>query len=837
MDKPILFLNDAAQSESFTTTQGGGGEQNFPPRNRKDHAASLSSKFNIAWSSLEEQRQQRKALSLPSREGCYLEILGKAGYELITNSLEDRRSKKTLGARLISVVTGDNHEKKAIVYIPSGQEHKFLKKIQDYADLNKKTPNGNPLNKDQVESIEDIKLALLEDLWQDPKVNLPNDTPVWCELWLRTENKNINTDDVVTKTQEICSAIGIGTNKERLDFPERSVIVIRANREQLQELYAQNDNLAELRLAKEPVSFWSSMSNFEQTEAVDNLLSRIAYDDKGVSICILDSEINNGHRLLEPFCSDNEKETYHPEWSPTDHKGHGTQMAGIAVFGDLQGALESRDSVMINHRLFSGKILPPPNFPENDNKLFGFITAQTISKSEIKNTDRLQHYCMAVTTNYETDKGRPSSWSAEVDKLAFGYEEIKRLILISAGNATNIVPQQALMDYPEINKELSIQNPGQAWNALTIGAYTEKVRITDTDYRDYNPLAQHGELSPHSTTSLSWDKKRWPNKPDIVLEGGNITKSPNNEVISCVDLGLLTTSHKPLEEQFELFYATSAATAKAAWMAAQIQSIVTNAWPETIRALMVHSAEWTPQLIAQFGIDLKKKGDIGNLLRIAGYGVPDLKKASECAENHLTLIAQEYIQPFKKEEGRVKTNIMHFYELPWPEKILRQIGDQSVTLKITLSYFIEPSPGELQTQNRYTYASHALRFDINTSQEKDNIEEFKKRINKQAREDEENEKDKPKYKGFSKDWRIGIDNRKLGTVQSDSITLSGIEIADCNHIAVYPVGGWWKTRTSENCWNKQARYSLVVSLHTDAEDIDIYTPVANLIQQRIFIQP
>ncbi|HOI79544.1 MAG TPA: S8 family peptidase [Petrimonas sp.] len=822
MDKPILFLNDAAQSESFTTTKSGGGELRLPYRDRSAHAASLASKFNTARSTWGEQQQQRKALSLPSRDGCYLEILGKAGYELITNSLEDRRSKKTLGARLISVVTGDNQEKRAIVYIPYRQENKFLKKIQDYADSTKDKEN-KPQNKKQIESIEDIKLALLEDLWQDPKDSLPQEIPVWCELWLRTEN--IDADEVITKTQKICTAIGIETNKERLDFPERSVIAIRANREQLQELYAQSDNLAELRLAKEPVSFWSSMSNFEQTEAVDDLLDRVIADDKGVSVCILDSGINNGHRLLELFCSDHEKETYHPEWNPNDQEGHGTQMAGIAAFGDLQEALESRDSVTINHRLFSGKILPPPNFPENDPKLYGYITAQTISNCEIKGQVRKQLYCLAVTTLHDIEReGRPTSWSSEIDKLAFGEEDgFQRLILISAGNAKNLVDLQDLKKYPEINKELPVQNPAQAWNALTIGAYTEKVRITDPDYRDYNPLAQHGELSPHSTTSLTWDTKRWPNKPDIVLEGGNLLKTPDGTVDGCDDLCVLTTSHRPFGKQFELFDATSAATAQAAWMAAQIQSIVPNAWPETIRALMVHSAEWTPQLIAQFGIDLKKKGDIGNLLRIAGYGVPDLKKASECATNHLTLIAQEYIQPFKKEKGLVKTNIMHFYELPWPEEILRQIGDQSVTLKITLSYFIEPSPGELQTQNRYTYASHALRFDINSSQEKDNIEEFKKRINKQSWEDEN---DRSETKGFREEWKIGTTYRNKGTVQSDSITLSGIEIADCNHIAVYPIGGWWKTRTSEKCWEKQARYSLVVSLHTESEEIDIYTPVA-----------
>jgi hypothetical protein len=67
------------------------------------------------------------------------------------------------------------------------------------------------------------------------------------------------------------------------------------------------------------------------------------------------------------------------------------------------------------------------------------------------------------------------------------------------------------------------------------------------------------------------------------------------------------------------------------------------------------------------------------------------------------------------------------------------------------------------------------------------------------------------------------------------LTLLDFEIADCNQIAVYPVGGWWKTRTSERCWEKQARYSLVVSLYTDAEEVDIYTPVANRIKTKIIV--
>lgn len=828
MDKPILFLNNVAHSESFTTTQSGGGKTKLPDRDRVAHASWLSQRFSEAWSKLDEQRQQRIVQALPSRDGCYIHVKGQVGYDLAANSLESQSKK---GPRLISVQSTRNEEGKseiqAIVYIPLGQEKKYLQQINDYAT--KIDPRWNQFkNKTLVESIEDVELAFLENLWQDPTEDFPKDIPIWCELWLRTEEGKA--DEIVANTHEICHRLRIGTNLERLDFPERTVIVIRANKVQLKELFEQSDHFAELRLVKEPVTFWSDMPNYEQTETVGDLLQRIVCQDKGVSICILDSGINNGHRLLEPFCSDGEKETYHPDWNPDDHKGHGTQMAGISIFGDLSKAIESNAPIFINHRIFSGKILPPNNLPDNETKLYGDITAQTISKCEIKIPDRKRHFCLAVTSSHETDIGRPSSWSAEIDKLAFGEgDRDQRLILISAGNATNIVLQQALVDFPEINRSLPIQNPAQAWNALTVGAFTEKTRITDLNYSGYTPLAQHGELSPHSTTSLSWDTKKWPNKPDIVLEGGNLVKSPDGDIDSCDDLCVLTTSQNPIIKQFKLFDATSAATAKAACMAAEIQTILPNAWPETIKALMIHSAQWTPQLIEQFDINLNLKTSIGELMRIAGYGVPNLELASSCAINYLTLIAEESIRPFNRDGS---TNVMHFYKLPWPIEALKGLADQLVTLRITLSYFIEPSPGELQTQNRYTYASHGLRFDINTSAETNNIENFKKRINKEAREDKE---DKPEFKGFGGRWLIGSDNRNRGTVQSDSIELSGIEMSDCYHIAVFPVGGWWKTRKSEKCMEKETRYSLIVSLHTEAQDIDIYTPVANMIAVPITI--
>ena len=55
-------------------------------------------------------------------------------------------------------------------------------------------------------------------------------------------------------------------------------------------------------------------------------------------------------------------------------------------------------------------------------------------------------------------------------------------------------------------------------------------------------------------------------------------------------------------------------------------------WPETIRGLLVHSAEWTDRMWAAFG---DRKADHVNRLRRYGYGVPNLARARRwsCADD------------------------------------------------------------------------------------------------------------------------------------------------------------------------------------------------------------
>jgi hypothetical protein len=68
--------------------------------------------------------------------------------------------------------------------------------------------------------------------------------------------------------------------------------------------------------------------------------------------------------------------------------------------------------------------------------------------------------------------------------------------------------------------------------------------------------------------------------------------------------------------------------------------------------------------------------------------------------------------------------------------------------------------------------------------------------------------------------------RNVGSIHSDIWTGSGADLASSNLIAVRPSIGWWRERHHLGKWDKRCRYSLVVSIQTPSQELDIYTPVA-----------
>ena len=306
-----------------------------------------------------------------------------------------------------------------------------------------------------------------------------------------------------------------------------------------------------------------------------------------------------------------------------------------------------------------------------------------------------------------------------------------RLFVISAGNINSINPADDHLDRSDLSP---VEDPAQSWNSLTVGAYSQHDDMADapTAFAGYTPIGARGELSPVSRTSVLHGGD-WPFKPEVVANGGNVAASPDKTSADTPpNLGVLTTRLQQLGTGFfTTTSATSAATAQVAAIAASIGAAYPDLTPETIRALIVHSARWTEPMRARFEDRNANKTDLANLLRRYGMGVPDLDRALRSATDALTLIAQARIHPFERGDGASKVREMNLHDLPWPIEQLESLGEIEVSMRVTLSYFVDPNPSSRGWTGRYVYPSHGLRFATKRADE--SVGRFRQRINKRAR--------------------------------------------------------------------------------------------------------
>lgn len=817
---PHIYLPEKGKSKNYTRPPQGGGANTPPNRNRVAHARYLEQAIGRAIQEARQQLNSRDPELATGVPGFYLEFHIKAEETIALKSLESRKKKIELVA--VNKIPGQEGMVMATVFVPESAAHYFLKKVEEYRD--KDTKAEKPKNESLISRLETVQIGKVISLFTDNPALFPEDgREVWWEVWLRKDKRE--------DFNQITQKLKIQTKPHTISFPEREIVLAISNVEAMARVINNSDVVAELRIAKDTPSMFLEMRTLEQEQWVDDLKKRLLEPGKhAVSICLLDSGVARIHPLLSLGLASNDMHTVEPSWgvndSPSRH-GHGTQMAGLCLYSDsLIAMLATSERVKLLHRLESVKILP--NTGQNEPELYGAITEQGVSLPEIQAPDRRRVFCMAVTSSIDsTNGGTPSSWSAAVDQLCFNDGEFRRLMIISAGNISQDIFSN---DYLNINDIETIENPGQAWNSLIVGAYTEKINILDPNYGGWQPLAPGGDLSPCSRTSVIWDTQ-WPIRPDVVFEGGNMAFDGQNSAVSIDDLCVLTTHYRPNIRMFDRMRDTSCATALASYMAARIMSEHPNYRPETVRALIVHSAEWTPAMQNHFK-GASSKTARGALLRRYGYGVPDLGRALQSASNDLTLIIEDELQPFYSESSRVKTKEMKLHKLPWPSEELEKLGEAKVELKITLSYFIEPNPGERGWAYRHRYASHGLRFKVKDCLETDN--DFQWRINQAVREEEEN--NKSSRGSDDNNWFLGPNTRDCGSIHCDIWHGNAVELAQKDAIAVYPVGGWWKEKKYLERWNQMALYSLIISIRVPGVEVDIYTPVYNFVSTSIAIE-
>jgi hypothetical protein len=829
--RPHLVLTNTSKAQPFTApSAGGGGSPEILKLDRALHGAALQAQLlalkPIAKQAFKIQTEQ----GLQSGLGMQIQFIGLPDVALAFESLGNERGSNPSQQIEVLSVQVDGASMIANVFVPDGKLEHFEKYVTEYlaAKTNKKgslTDHGTLLN-----AIACIRSAELRALWTDEPGLLPQDLAeqFWWEVWMPVRGQR---NEVVEDFRKIASLSECQVSEHQINFPERTVVLMFGSQQQLSQSVMTLNCVAELRRAKDTAEFFDGMEPPEQQEWVDETLARLILSedtDATPRVCLLDSGVNRGHPLLSPLIASDDLHTVNPAWGTDDTANHGSGLAGLAAFGDLTDTLASTGPVFVAHRLESVKLTPEQGANQGDSRHHGYLFAEAVSRPEVAAPTRPRVFTSAVTSDDGRDRGRPSAWSATVDVLASDYDgngQFPRLFVLSAGNTRN---PSDWATYPHSLSTNSIHDPGQAWNAITVGAFTEKTVITEENTQDYQPVASYGGLSPYTTTSSGWANS-WPLKPDVVFEGGNAAKD-NRGPIGFSSLNLLTTNNLPIDRLFSETNATSAASALGARMAAQLMAAYPALRPETIRALIVHSADWTDAMRASYLPNNRPptKSDHVQMIRHCGWGVPNLDRALWSAGNSLSLVVEDFVHPYQKGD---KSRDMNLHTLPWPKDQLQALPPETkVELRITLSYFIEPNPSARGTSSRFHYPSHRLRFDVQRPLDA-TTDDFVARINAAA----EREDDGDPIDAKDHNWVLGDLRRHRGSLHQDIWQGTAAELASRGYVAVYPAKGWWRTRQALKRYDLPAHYTLIVSIRTPQTNVDLYTPIAQQVAAQVAV--
>lgn len=723
----------------------------------------------------------------------------------------------------------DDRTESALLFVPDDARAFLRSRISGYG----RDP-GNQRRPDieRFEVVEGVRAIETASLFTG-HVDFAVPDIAWWELWIR--------QPIVLADRLVIAArnVNIDVHEDRLIFPDTTVLFLHASAATIAAFATRVPGaITEIRRATGTIEPFLDRgeTGFHQHEWVADLAQRVAGPAQDASVvCTLDTGVTAAHPLIAPGLRG--AWAYDAAWGADDHQpngGHGTPLLGLVLYGDIAPLMNDMRRVTLTHAAESMKLLPPRGFPATKPPSYGVVTQGAVGLIEIERPEVLRSFCIATSTT-DFPPSRPSTWSGALDQVASGSmpgeadenvpaaERPKRLIMVATGNvsggmAVNVLPSQPLED------------PSQSWNALTIGGFTRK------EEPPASPPVLHAAVpanhrSPFSRGSQSLPDDLTPIKPEVLFEAGNMMSDAMGFCGWSPSVSVLATGSDVAAEPLVPFWATSAAVGIAGNFVGKLQSARPDLWPETHRALTVDSARWPEPIRKKFigrGAHWKtsSKAEKQQHLREFGYGVPDIERAVMSARNDATLVAQAEIQPFNVgADGRSGVfNEMHFYDLPWPQTVLEQLENEIVTMKITLSYFIEPNLTGKAATRPDTYRSYGLRFDMKKRTETN--ARFRSRISASQA------KDGTEADGEASYWLLGPKSVQAGSLHCDLWRGPAIDLASHDAIAIYPVGGWWKSHLGQKRVTDKARYALVISISAAGHTVDLYSEISTLVEAK-----
>lgn len=730
------------------------------------------------------------------------------------------------GIAVLRTTRNDDRTETAVMFIPDTARQTLRNRIAAYGRAPRHA--ARRIDADRFEVVEHFREVEAKAIFA---AGIDFDAgPCWWELWVRETSARA---DAVA---QLARRHGLEVHPDRLTFPDTIIVLVHGAPAAVLALVTQTYGaVSEVCAATGTIRPFLERGGrgVGAGDFVAELRSRITGPPADAPlISILDTGVAAAHPLIAPGLAG--AHAYDEAWGTDDHApqgGHGTGLVSLVLYGDLEGPMSDNRAVALTHRAASMKLLPPAGFDPHAPRHYGVITQGAVAQIELAHGQAARTYCLATSTE-DFSPTRPSSWSGALDQIAAGaaagdagaaprpaLRRPKRLVVVAAGNMAGGMRDEVLQCHP-------MEDPAQSWNALTVGGYTAKETVAAEDF-PLTPVVGANQRSPFSRGSDTLADDLTPLKPEVLFEAGNMLADAAGYCAWNPSVSLLSAGSDVISEPLTPMWATSAATGMAGHFLGQLEAGLPGLWPETYRGLTVQSAEW-PQPIRNLLVGRGAHWRTGKaatkaarqrILRTVGYGVPDIDRALASARNDVTLTAQAEIQPFAQSQDRRSAvyNEMHFYDLPWPREALG-LDDQIVTMKVTLSYFIEPNLSGRAATRPDTYRSFGLRFAMKKAIETD--AQFRARVN--AAQTHEGDVADPE----ASHWLLGPKSVSAGSLHCDLWRGHAIQLASHDAIAVFPVGGWWKSHPGQRRMNDRARYSLLISLAAPGHRVDLHSEIS-----------
>lgn len=376
--------------------------------------------------------------------------------------------------------------------------------------------------------------------------------------------------------------------------------------------------------------------------------------DDGPRVCIIDSGITSNHPLLANNVG-YEEAILTQDPSPADAHGHGTMVAGLAVFGDVRACYEARNFAS-PITLFSARVLNDSNEFDEDKLIVNQMREAILTFLVPPYSCRVFNISIgSAMPALDSIRPRQTLWAEELDILA---RELKVVLVISAGNhaeaaVSNAADAETVMQsYPGLlfNARTGICDPASSAISVTVGALAQHnipAPVRGASANDIvRPIAAIDEPSPMTRIGPGI---KGAIKPEFVHYGGNLVfRGFGSSVRSISDepgTAVMSFSNRPTQQLFSFYCGTSFAAPRVARLAALVENglrIDLNEIPSSnlIRAVLAGTAEIPDAAKTRLS---NSNGDHAPI-KVCGYGLPSENDALRSRDSRVTMVYQGSIQ-------------------------------------------------------------------------------------------------------------------------------------------------------------------------------------------------